>query len=1118
MSEIREHVAYLSQTIGPRPAGTEEEQQAALYITERLQAEAELPAVIEDFNCNPDFDIPRAICSGVAVLVAIVALIVPLMVIPAFVVTLLAALLFAAEAFDRPVISRFFNKGVSQNVVAKYEPAPDGQTGQSRRRKIILLAHYDSGKVRKELANPVFKALPALKWVELGAMVLLPVLFLLRCLVSFGGAGLIVVNVITVIVLIAAALPIAALASGRTAAYNEGANCNAAGVAVMMDVASRIGRGRSFAGETGFGAASAEPGFEESAAAEASATADTAAGASDANLSAGENTATAQPVMHGEQALVESGLVPQGAELSYEVSTTTSVAAPASTADGGLEGESPAARLIAAKAAIAALTGKPVSTTVNIELPDEPVASAASSAVAGVAASLGAAAAVAVDVAAGATGEILPASSKASSSDGASGEADEPEKEVSPAEGDSSAAADQPAEQEASSEPTPEVPEWFLKAQQKAKKPFEKEAPVQRSRYADALDAAVRESAAHFQEANKVIESETAMHLRQLRNNIMEVKAPGFEHEAAAEPAPKAAAAPEKPVAPVPSSGSTAAIPAVAQTSTVPAPPSLASAAVQASPVEASCCEQPAAQPQPQPQKPVRSLAGVNIAAISKAAAQPVASADRAAVSSSGKSASQSDQTATSDSAHARSAQDRPAPRRRRAMALPNLDAQAQAASSTAAGAAEAAEFGGKRSLKSLLPSVGMTGSLRTAIAAANGAAGSQAPVSAAQSDDQAELGATTAMDPFEPLPLSAYETESAEAYEADAFASASASSDNRGVYEGDPGYDDYAYPAEDGYDADQGGYCSVDDDSADFGNAGLSYVEVPKSRARSFMDKFRFGRKNKREEAQSSPQEWLDVDDEFDARSAGAARGGWESFQQRDLYDDEDLGATAAFQPLSADSFAADDDFADDAAFEPAPRSAARRWNGGAFSRDQLGRVSTLSEDVTAEVQEEWAGEVDHELEQIYRFRNPEINTEVWFVALGSEFASNGGMRAFLREHAADLKGAVFVELDSLGAGDLRVVSKEGLYRQRTASSRLKRYARKAAQALGRPMPDDSMLWANSSAAYAMQQGCQAIHLAGFADGKPAFFGQANDVLENIDEETLQRNSDFVMELIRQI
>ena len=30
MAELNEHVAYLSQEIGPRPAGTEEEQRAAL--------------------------------------------------------------------------------------------------------------------------------------------------------------------------------------------------------------------------------------------------------------------------------------------------------------------------------------------------------------------------------------------------------------------------------------------------------------------------------------------------------------------------------------------------------------------------------------------------------------------------------------------------------------------------------------------------------------------------------------------------------------------------------------------------------------------------------------------------------------------------------------------------------------------------------------------------------------------------------------------------------------------------------------------------------------------------------------------------------------------------------
>ena len=46
MPEPMDHVAYLSQEIGPRPAGTEEEQQTALYITEQMQKDAGLSAVM----------------------------------------------------------------------------------------------------------------------------------------------------------------------------------------------------------------------------------------------------------------------------------------------------------------------------------------------------------------------------------------------------------------------------------------------------------------------------------------------------------------------------------------------------------------------------------------------------------------------------------------------------------------------------------------------------------------------------------------------------------------------------------------------------------------------------------------------------------------------------------------------------------------------------------------------------------------------------------------------------------------------------------------------------------------------------------------------------------------
>ena len=93
MAELNEHVAYLSQEIGPRPAGTEEEQRAALYISEQFSAEAGLTTAMEDFQCNPDSSLPRTLCSGVAVLVTLVATIVGALAVPAIVVSLICAAL-----------------------------------------------------------------------------------------------------------------------------------------------------------------------------------------------------------------------------------------------------------------------------------------------------------------------------------------------------------------------------------------------------------------------------------------------------------------------------------------------------------------------------------------------------------------------------------------------------------------------------------------------------------------------------------------------------------------------------------------------------------------------------------------------------------------------------------------------------------------------------------------------------------------------------------------------------------------------------------------------------------------------------------------------------------------
>ena len=305
---------------------------------------------------------------------------------------------------------------------------------------------------------------------------------------------------------------------------------------------------------------------------------------------------------------------------------------------------------------------------------------------------------------------------------------------------------------------------------------------------------------------------------------------------------------------------------------------------------------------------------------------------------------------------------------------------------------------------------------------------------------------------------------------------------------------------------------------------AGPGYVEMPKSRFGGIFGKFR---RKKREEA-SSPQEWLDVEESFDARDVGAARGGWESFREEgdiQAYDEEylDADATTAFSPEF------DDDFAEDG-FDT-PRSSHRRgrhFEGGAFSRDQFDDESEGEENQTSAADPssvfgeglpvDFVFEPTPEIEQIEQFHSDRIDMEVWFVALGSELAGNGGMKAFMAAHEAELKGALIVELEALGAGELTLIDKEGTYVPKKASSRMKRLVRKAGQATGLKVPEATMEWRNSASAYALKHGQQALHLAGMDGRKPAFFAEEDDVIENIDNDMLALNSDFVMEVLKHI
>lgn len=1058
MPELLDHVAYLSQEIGPRPAGTEEEQQAALYITEQMQKEAGLSAAIEDFGGAPNSDAPRVLCCMLALAVAALSLFLPVLGIASIVITITTALLFAAEAFDRPVLSRAFARGVSQNVVAKYEPGFSAETGGSRRRKVILVARYDSGKVRAELNGPLLKVLPALQWAELVAMVLLPVLLLVRTFV-FGddtGTAIIVMNVLVAIALVPLALVLVLALIHKLAAYNEAANCNAAGTAVLLETARRVGSGR----------------------------------VSEADLAEREAA-----FIHGEDAARAEGLVPEGAQIVYEAASMV----PPEPAP-----QTPEARLAAAKAAVAALSGKSVPAGYSsdlaenlVQVKEPPIAKPSDDDFRELR-----------DETREALTTIPPDTMQA-----ALANAQAAQQEVPGAEAQSAppfiAAQPTPVE-----EPSDGVPDWFKKAQEKAKKPRKEDKPVQRSRYASALDAAVSESAGHFAEANEAVEKRLEQGLESDADAIREVKAPhwvapgvqqgsvqqGMPHQgirsadAPESPQSAAAGAPQSDGAALQDAADPAATTAMGPIDVsdlridempdardVPMPSFLDPQKVQEEsraqfmdgprtdkrvdvtgvPIDASGriapLDAPVMDGAPQGQgaaiehgrRPIE-LPDIGMSAASPAPISelPKQRAPLADVEGSAKTAAKSLLTM-----------------------LPSISLGSSAAEGDAGGAmGEASADAKKPALRSMLPS--LSGAIRAKDAGDSpsknvSAAGSFAPA-----------GATGAFAPIGDELLDNVDPDDIYVDDAD-----------------DSAYDDSI--------TETGAY------------AGPGYVEMPKSRVQRLFGRFR----KKDKDIEPSPQEWLDVDETFDARSVGAERGGWESFRA----EDGDTYEEDAFESAT-EQFVDDFDPDDTDEVDGYDADERRPWNGGAFSSSRMEHLPEGADDFEGLDGSDAYGrhdeglEIADELKQVYQFRNPDINTEVWFVALGSELSKNAGMRAFLDEHQQDLRGSIIIDLDALGAGELCMVEKEGALRAVKTSSRMKRYVKKASQATGVSVGSAQLLWEDSAASFAARHGHQAMHLVGMDGGKPALYAQANDMMENIDEETLRNNADFVMELLKNI
>lgn len=1045
MSTPMDHIAYLSQEIGPRPAGTEEEQQAALYITERLQKDAHLSAQIEDFTCNSNALMTPIICYGVAIVAVLLGIILPVIAIPATVLALAAAGIAISEALDHPLLSQVFTKGVSQNIVAKYEPTQSSDAAGSRRRKVIVVANYDSGKVRRETAGVFVRALRPLRYGALGGMVVAAVFTLLRGVVLSEGAASLVLAVLAGVCLIPSAVLLVFALLEKFGPFTEAANDNASGVAVMLEVARRLGNGEVSA---------------------------------DAPIAAGGDVS----------------FVTEKRELSSISDNLVQLK------DGPIVSDTAQQR----KETMAALTGAP----------EGPLAEVAAKAAelnekhAQEEAAADARAAYEERVRARHEAEAAAAEAARIAEEQAASAA-------------AAAAASRPAS----------VPDWYKKATEKAREKMaesnEQAAAddTYRSRFADYPTGAAQASAAA--ESAKVQDEAAAAQAARIAEPLaasvadesQEIEAPKPSADiyavkaaepVAVEPSIEVANPAQEPaqenqpiqseieVAPV--SASEEPLSEAQQPAADKAPVSPAAATTRLPqmmyyqpPVDRSAVQ---AERATTPRVIVEATAAeaVDIAVDEKVTAQQSGvAAYEAAIAGSARISEGAEGVAPAQPAAKVISANIPV------VDLPRIELPAIVAPEPKpisfdelrqrAPLASAAENRGTEAAKSLLstsvpqieaPAPGATVAMPSMPAAPAVGAGAYEVPSVEQRSNVSLTGSFSAISSIGAEPV------------------------------GDELLD--GVEPEDMYidDADDSAFQSDFTETGAF--AGPGYVEMPQSRVGKFFGKFR----RKKKEEEESASEWLGVGDDFDAREVGKARGGWESFRDED--DDWNGGA---FSNMRARVLGEANGTASDDAAVPASASAV------ASDVQPLSQGASVSSDSFASAYEaalrHAASEGDkietaEEIQQIYSFAAGDINTEVWFVALGSELANNGGIKAFLAEHAPEMRGAVIVNLEALGGGTLSYLEREGDLSQAKCSPRMKRFIKKASQASGVQLASASIDWKESPASYAAKHRMQAVSLVGMDGYAPARYAQANDMVENIDSQSVDAAADFVVELLKNI
>ena len=271
---------------------------------------------------------------------------------------------------------------------------------------------------------------------------------------------------------------------------------------------------------------------------------------------------------------------------------------------------------------------------------------------------------------------------------------------------------------------------------------------------------------------------------------------------------------------------------------------------------------------------------------------------------------------------------------------------------------------------------------------------------------------------------------------------------------------------------------------------------------------KMRFGRKRKDDTPQvESMGEWLGLSDDYDAKKDGRQIGSWDNF------DDEGKGK-GKWKGGATLRAGLRDDEADEQA--ESVLGVPNFDSLDLMPNDQQGEDLPMTEDA---YDDQLDPETMDELrEAVLRLGDDDlIAHDIWFVGTGASSLDHAGMKAFLDEHRRDIRGAFLVNLDSVGAGKLTLLTHEGMGNKRRGDRRMGRMLTNIADALHIDLDHADYSWDETDATPAMQRNVRVGTLMGMsADGVAAHSRTPNDEPEYLNDSQIAHVAQIIAELIR--